>query len=150
MKKLLLVVFFILCEINIASAQVAVIAHKSVQPNSITKEKLLEYYSRETRLWGDGQPVVVFDLKPKAKIKDMFYKSLGKSVNIMKSIWMVNMLSGEGEPPESVNSENEMLKKVANAPGAIGFISQAKTNDSVKILAVIQDKKLRPSLVFIR
>ena len=141
MKKLILVIFCILCWMKAAPAQVVVIAHKSVQLDTITSAKLLEYYSRETRLWNNGQPVVVFDLKPKREIKNVFYRYLGKSVNIMKSIWMVNMLSGEGDPPESLDSEDEMLKKVASTPGAIGFVSQAKAKDGVKILAIIKDEK---------
>ena len=84
---------------------------------------------------------MVFDSKPKIDIKKIFYKSLGKSINQMKSIWMVNMLSGEGDPPESLISEDEMLKNVANTPGALGFISQEKVKDDVKVLVVIKNKE---------
>lgn len=138
MKKLILVIFCILCFMKIAPAQVVVIANKSVPLDTITSAKLYDLYSRETQLWDKEQPVVVYDLKPKKEIKVLFYKSLGKSINIMKSIWMVNMLSGEGDPPESLKSEDEMLKRVANTPGAIGFISMAKVKDEVKVLAIIK------------
>ncbi len=141
MKKLVLVIFCILCWMKAAPAQVVVIAHKSVQLDTITSAKLFELYSRETRLWNNGLPVMVFDLKPKGNVKDIFYKFLGKSINRMKSIWMVNMLSGEGAPPESLKSEEEMLIKVASTPGAVGFISQAKVKDDVKVLVIIKDKK---------
>jgi ABC-type phosphate transport system substrate-binding protein len=120
-------------------AQVVVIAHKSVPQDTITSAKLFEYYSRETRLWDDDQPAVVFDLKPKGKTKDTFYKFLGKSINQMKSIWMVNMLSGESDPPESLSSEDEMLNQVASTPGAVGFISLANLKDNVKVLVVIKN-----------
>lgn len=143
MKKLILIIFCILCLIKISPAQVVVIANKSVPLDTITSAKLYDYYSRETRLWDKDQPVVVYDLKPKKEIKVLFYKSFGKSINIMKSIWMVNMLSGEGDPPKSLKSEDEMLKRVANTPGAIGFISMAKVKDEVKVLAIIKDQNLK-------
>ena len=55
----------------------------------------------------------------------------------MKSIWLKKMLSGEGDPPESMKTEEEMLKKVALTPGAIGFVSQARASDEVKTLILI-------------
>lgn len=48
------------------------------------------------------------------------------------------MLSGEGNPPEALESEDKMLEKVSTTPGSIGFISQTKTNNDVKVLAVIE------------
>ncbi len=142
MKKLLFIFFFVLCLIVDISAQIVVIANKNVEPDTITSSTLLEYYSREKREWDNGQHIVVFDLKPKGKIKDQFYQYLGKSVNLMKSIWMVNLLSGEGDPPESLNSEDEMIEKVASTPGSVGFISQDKVTKAVKVLAVIKNKNL--------
>ena len=48
------------------------------------------------------------------------------------------MLSGEGDPPEALTSESEMLKKVANTPGAIGFVSEKNASPDVKILTIIK------------
>lgn len=139
MKKLIFVIFWVLLGIQVAPAQVVVIANKSVPLDSITNAELLEFYSRETRYWDNDQPVVVYDLKPKGDIKAMFYQFLGKSINQMKSIWMVNMLSGEGDPPETLSSEDEMQNQVASTPGAVGFISLANLKDDVKVLGVIKE-----------
>jgi hypothetical protein len=63
----------------------------------------------------------------------------------MKSIWMKRMLSGEGDPPEAIPSEDSLVQRVAALPGSIGFVSQAKADDRVKIVTVIdvadQDSK---------
>lgn len=119
-------------------AQVAVIAHKSVPEDSIKKNELLDFYTGDIKKWKNDQAVVVLDLKPKCEEKAMFYDFLGKSSSRMKSIWLKKMLSGEGDPPEVVKSEEEMLKKVTATPGAIGFINQSKVNDDVKILLLIK------------
>ncbi len=58
----------------------------------------------------------------------------------MKSIWLRNMLSGEGDPPEALKSEEEMLQKIAATPGAIGFLSHTKVDNNVKTLIVIKKK----------
>ena len=122
-------------------AQVAVIGHKDVPGDSLTSSQLLDFYSAEKRVWKNGSAVIVFDLKPKVEFKANFYKFLGKSSSRMKSIWMVNMLSGEGDPPESLKTEEEMLKKVAETEGALGFVRKSIVNGSVKVLTVIKPEQ---------
>ena len=48
------------------------------------------------------------------------------------------MLSGEGEPPEALKSEEDMLKIVGETRGAIGFISRSKVVPEVKVLALVE------------
>ena len=138
MKRIVLIIFPLILWASGASAQVAVIVHKSVPADSIKKYELLDLYTGDIRVWDDDRPVVVFDLKPRGDIRKTFYKYLGKSSSRMKSIWMKNMLSGEGDPPESVKSEEEILEKVASTPGAIGFVNHVLVNSDVKTLLVIE------------
>jgi ABC-type phosphate transport system substrate-binding protein len=121
--------------------QVIVIAHKSVPMDTIKKSMLLDFYACDIKKWSDGQPVVVFDLKPQSEVKTAFYNFLGKSSSRMKSIWLKKMLSGEGDPPEAVNSEEELFGKVAATAGAIGFVSKSKVRDNVKRLLEISEEK---------
>ena len=124
-----------------ALAQIAVIAHKSVPKDSIKKNELLDFYTVDIKRWSNDAPVVVLDLKPKSETKDSFYEFLGKSSSRMKSIWLKKLLSGESDPPEALKSEEEMLKKVASTPGAIGFVSLKKVSNEVKVLIEIKDEK---------
>ncbi|MCK6621739.1 MAG: hypothetical protein HUU32_05430 [Calditrichaceae bacterium] len=137
--KLLLFTFLICLSLgDMAAAQVVVIAHPLVKQENISQAELLDFYSREIRLWDNGEPVVVFDLKPKSEVKETFYKYLGKSISRMKSIWMKKMLSGEGDPPEALETEEAVVKKVAATPGSVGFVSQSKVTEKVKVLIVIE------------
>jgi len=139
MKKLIYISIF-LFNIYTASAQVAVIAHKGTPNIKINKTTILDFYTGDIRKWSDGNPVVVFDLKNKSDVKIEFYKFLGKSTSRMKSIWLKRMLSGEGDPPESLASEEEMLKKVEKTPGAIGFVDSSKVKGKdIKIILLIAD-----------
>ena len=122
-----------------ASAQVAVIAHKDVPTDSITKDDLLNYYIGDVQSWGDDLDVVVFDLKARGPVRDAFYEYLGKTSSRMRSIWLKRKLSGEGDPPESFETEEELLERVASTPGAIGFVQKSNVNgDTVKILVEIE------------
>lgn len=122
-----------------ARGQIVVIAHKSVPVDTIKKSVLLDLYACDMKKWSDGQPVIVFDLKPQSAVKLAFYSYLGKSSSRMKSIWLKKLLSGEGDPPEAMNSEEELLAKVMATAGAIGFVSKNKVHDKVKVLLEIND-----------
>ena len=137
--KIIYSIITILVISNICSAQVAVIANKSIKKDKISKSELLDCYTGDMPKWDDDQRVYVFDLKPKTDIKDIFYRYLGKSTSRMKSIWMKRMLSGDGEPPPALESEEEMLKNVEKTKGSIGFISYDKVNSKIKVLAIIEE-----------
>jgi len=141
MKIAIVALLFLFSWLETSFSQVAVIAHKSVPVDTIKKSELLDFYTADIKKWNDEQPVVILDLKPRGDTKKAFYKFLGKSPSRMKSIWLKMMLSGEGDPPLSMRSEDELLKKVASTPGAIGFISQRRVTGDVKTLFLIQKEK---------
>lgn len=140
MKILITIVSYFLFGSLCSFAQVAVIANKDVPVDTIAKSELLDLYTLEIGLWNNGQDVTIFDLKPKGEVKNTFYNYLGKSTSRMKSIWMKRMLSRGDDPPESLESEELVLKKVSSTPGAIGFISKSNVSEEVKILVEIEMK----------
>ena len=138
MKFQLLLFITILLFIHNTNAQVAVIAYKTAPIRDISSSELLDFYTGDVRYWSNDDPVIVFDLESKGETKKTFYNFLGKSTSRMKSIWMKRMLSGEGDPPEAIQSEEELLQKVAKTKGAVGFISSDKVSEDVKVLAIIE------------
>ena len=140
MKIVIVTLLFLFSWAEASFSQVAVIAHKSVPVDTIKKSELLDFYTADIKKWINGDKVIVNDLKPKGEVKEIFYKFLGKTPSRMKSVWLKNMLSGEGDPPEALKSEEEMLQKIAATPGAIGFLSHTKVDNNVKTLMVIKKK----------
>ncbi len=138
MKRILLIVIFIILPISQVNAQVAVIANKSVQANEITSSELKDIIALDKTTWSDGSAIVVFELKPSGDTKTKFYSHIGSSAKKMKKAWMKKMLAGDAQAPESLGSEDEVVNKVASTPGAIGYVSSAKTGDNVKTLATIK------------
>lgn len=62
------------------------------------------------------------------------YSKIGKDASTLKKSWLKAKLTGSGNPPVTVGSEADMLQKVANNSGAIGYVDKSKVDDSVKIL----------------
>lgn len=140
MKNIIATILGSFLLISFATGQVAVIANKSVPVDEVSSQQLLDFYTGDVKLWENKDPVIVTDLKPEGEIKALFYEFLGKSPSRMKSIWLKKMLSGEGDPPEALKSEGEVLQKVSSTPGAIGFVSEASVTEDVKVLAIIPRK----------
>jgi ABC-type phosphate transport system substrate-binding protein len=130
---LVIVLFFTVCSYS----QVAVIANKSVGESSITAGKAGEIYSLKVKTWGNGTGIVRYTLKSESETTAKFFGAIGKSSADMKKLWMKLQLTGEGQAPEALASEDEVINKVASTPGAIGFVSASKVNDKVKVLLTI-------------
>ena len=124
-----------------AAGQVAVIAHKDVPLDTLSRAQLLDFYSCEVRHWSKELAVTVVDLKPQTEAKAAFYKFLGITVSRMKSLWLKKMLMGEGEPPVALKSEAEVLKAIATTPGALGFVSLDSSHQQVKTLIRIANEE---------
>lgn len=138
MKKNILIVIAAVILFSISGySQVAVIANKSVGESSITAGKAGDIYSLKTKTWSSGSGIVRFTLKAESATTTKFFGAIGKSAADMKKAWMKIQLTGEGQAPEALGSEDEVLNKVASTPGAIGFISASKVNDKVKVLLTI-------------
>ena len=128
------------CCVITASAQVAVVAHKDVPVESISKDQLLDFYIGDIQAWPSSElEIVVCDLREKGDVKDGFYDFLGKSSSRMRSIWLKRKLAGEGNPPLFFQSEEDLLEHITNTPGAIGFVHLSKVTSNVKILIEIDD-----------
>jgi len=138
MKKLILAL--IICTVLpiVAFAKIAIIANKDVKTSSISKAKLLDVYSLDITEFG-GSKIKVFDYNNSENtIKKEFFSHLGKSISDFKQLWMKKKLTGNGNPPLNVGSEDDMVSKVASTPGAIGYVSSDKVTGAVKVLLEIK------------
>lgn len=121
----------------LTAQDLAVIGHPGVPDSALEKSRILDYYTGDRQRWSNDEPVIPLDLQEPKDVRKNFYKSLGKSSSRMRSIWMRRKLAGEGEPPESIENERELLDRVADTPGAIGFVRRDSVTDQVKLLAVL-------------
>ncbi len=134
--KLILVILCVCSFGRAAMAQISVVANKSVPVDTLAQAELYQLFAGDREYWNSEMRVVIVDLAQKGDVRDSFYVFLGKTSSRMRSIWLKRKLTGEGELPISVDSEDLLLKTVAETPGAIGFLSDASVNgdEDVKVL----------------
>jgi ABC-type phosphate transport system substrate-binding protein len=132
MKKFLLsILITLVLGINL-SAQVSVIANKSISEASLTSGKVGNIYSLEATKWADGSKITVFDNS--SDTKTAFYSKIGKDQLSLKKDWMKKQLTGEAKAPAALGSDDDVLQKVASTKGAIGFVKSSKVSGDVKVL----------------
>ncbi|MDH3890119.1 MAG: hypothetical protein OEV49_03465 [candidate division Zixibacteria bacterium] len=132
--------FCVLATFAVGKAQIAVIANTSVPIESLDKEMLFDVYRCDVQTWDDDTKIMVWDLGERGATRKAFYEFIGKRPSRMKSLWMKKLLTGDGDPPEVAESEEEMLEKIIGTPGAIGYVNQELVDDRVKLLLVIEEE----------
>ncbi len=137
MKSLISVILLVLLGWSDGTAKVAIIVNKSVKLTTADQKTIVAIYMLRTSRWPNGSRITLFNLKSKSDGKNKFYSFLEKTSFELRKNWMRLHLTGEAKPPVALKSEEEMLDKVAKTPGAIGFISSEKVDDSVRILLTI-------------
>lgn len=128
-----------------APVDVVVITHPSTDVESISQQMLFDFFTRDRLYWKDGQAATVFDLRKRDDVKEAFYKHfLGKSPSRVKSAWLKKKLMGEGDPPEALDSAQEVIDRVTHTVGAIGYVARDQVMPGVKILTVIGSSSGQP------
>jgi len=136
-KKLIITSLLILICASLSSAQVSVIANKSLKSDKINLSTLKDIYNLDTQSL-NGEKVKLFDFSSDNSIKSNFYSAINANPAEIKKVWLKAKLTGGGNPPVNVSSEDEMINKVSSTDGAIGFVSSSKVNDKVKVLLEIK------------
>ncbi|MDV6343575.1 hypothetical protein [Nitrosomonas sp. Is37] len=137
LSLLLLISVLAVASTSQASDSVEVIVHPSVLVRNLSRNSLRAIFGMRLRVWEDGSPIRVFVLPDDAPLHQLFAK---EKLNIfpyqLRSAWDRLIFSGTGQAPFLVNSEEEMRVRIANTPGAIGYLKRVDIDDSVQILHV--------------
>lgn len=118
-------------------SQIVIIANKDMKLEVKSKFQVIDIFTIEVTSAEDGSAITLFDIKS-GEAKDAFCSAIGKTNVSLKNMWMKAMFAGEGNAPEGVRSEDEMLTKVSSTPGAVGYVRKGKETDAVKVLFTIE------------
>lgn len=132
---LLAILFGIFAAAPLSAQVIAVIGNKDVVAEELSKDDLFKLLTQSKSYWTNDLDVKLIEYKF-GGIKDAFYNKLGKDFGFFEKIWTENKFKGEGIPPDILASEAEVVKRVSETPGAIGYVSlaSAMNNANVKIL----------------
>jgi ABC-type phosphate transport system substrate-binding protein len=114
-----------------------VITNSGQQIESISRDALRAIFGMRLQSWRNNKPTRVFVLKDNHPLHQAFTKQV---LNIyphqLRLAWDRLVYSGTGQAPIQVDSESEMLKRLKETPGAIGYLSSSMVDDSVRVLEI--------------
>lgn len=138
-QRLWLMLAIVFATPALASAGVVVIAHPSVSLQMLDAEQVAQLYLGRVTALPDGTRPVVLDLMEGDPQRVEFSERvLGKSEQQLRSYWTRMIFTGKGQPPRTLNSSADMLRVVANTPGAIGYLDSGAVTGKVKVLFRIE------------
>ncbi len=111
-------------------AAVYVIHHPDLNSEDFSSANLVRIYAMQKRVWSDGTPVKVYTL-PKTSPEHRAFVTgyLRMQPYQLDRLWHRTVFSGTGVMPEELHSAEEMLKRVASTPGAVGYISRSDSDE---------------------
>lgn len=117
----------------VSAPAVDVVVHATQPDNAVSRSLARGVFGMRVRAWPDGAPVRVFVLDDGQPLHEDFCKSVLQMYPYqLRQNWDRLLYSGTGQPPVVVTSEEEMLKRVAETPGSIGYVSVLRTAPAPK------------------
>lgn len=121
-----------------SSAETILIMNPGLAEEELSDNDLLRVYAMKKRTWSNGDPIVVYTLPNKSLThRDFVYTYLKMQPHHLSRLWHKLVFSGTGTKPEVVNSAEEMLDKVANTPGAIGYLDGEEVNIATRTVITV-------------
>lgn len=125
--------------VNVAFAEIAVIANNATTATSLTAKQVRGIFLKKKTKYPDGSAAVPGAQSEGRAISDEFGKKvLKKKPNQLSAYWSKRVFSGKGVPPEKVGDDAAMVDWVAKTPGGIGYVDSKVVNESVKVLLKVQ------------
>ena len=118
-------------------AQVAVVANKSLSVKSIDTNTLINIYTLQSNEL-NAQKIKLFFLTEDSPTSKLILDKIGKTTGELKKIWLKAKLTGNGNPPEFVSTEADMIQKIEMIPNSIGFVRLNTAPSDVKVLLKIE------------
>lgn len=120
-------------------AQVAVIVHPGTTISGAKADQIADVFLGKTDAVGGASNLSAVDQTEGSPTRDAFYKAAaGRDAAQLKAYWARLTFTGKAKPPQALASDAEVKKHVASKPGAIGYISAAAADSSVKVVLTVQ------------
>ncbi len=124
--------------VSVATAEVlAVIVPNSHSIRQINTSELSLIFWRKKLYWADGKHIQAVNYSANNPLRLQFSQSILKSAPETQADYWNGLYFHGISPPHVVDSQEAMLRFVADITGAIGYIDACKLDNRVKALAWI-------------
>lgn len=120
-----------------AMADVVAVVSPENPATTISKRELSNIFLGKTNRFPNGTPAVAIDQREGSAPRVAFYRGVSNMQPAeIKAHWSKMIFTGRGQPPMTVDGDEQVKKALASRPDGIGYIDSAAVDDRVKVLAV--------------
>jgi ABC-type phosphate transport system substrate-binding protein len=115
-----------------------IVAPEAAHP-ALSHEELALIFKRKKRFWEDGSRIQPVNLPAAHPLRRAFSQDVfGRSPEDLDDYWRDMYFHGE-LPPYVLNSEEAVIRFVADTPGAIGYVTHCLADHRVSVIAQLDN-----------
>ncbi len=138
----------IVASVSLAAARdLALVSNKTNIVNAVTVADLAKVCKAQTSKWPDGKPVTFVMRSPSTPEMKMFIEKVYAMPEKEVSDLIATANHGRSNHPAImvVDTDEELVNKVASIPGAVGVVDVYAINSSVAVLKIAGKLPLEPA-----
>ena len=141
-----LLVFLVTSASFCAARDLAVVSNKSNAINSLAQAELVKLSKGEMGRWPDGKPVTLIVRAPSTPEMKVFLEKVYELPASQVSELIATANHGRANHPAImiVDSDEDLVNKVASLPGAVGVVDVYAINSSVTVVKIAGKLPLEP------
>ncbi|RUR29575.1 hypothetical protein ELY33_12780 [Vreelandella andesensis] len=118
-------------------AAIFLVAHPAVATQWLNRDTTRAIFAMRQRTWPDGDAVQVFVLPNRDPVHARFTKEqLAVYPHQLQLAWDRMVFSGMGQAPNRVADQLEMREKIANTPGALGYLEREYLDENIHVISM--------------
>ena len=134
-KRRMLLLAALLTATSVAQAGVVVVMSSKSDVSSLSKAQVAQIFMAKTDALPNGRVAKPIDQAEGAAVRNEFYdKVADKSAAQMKAYWSQLTFTGKAQPPRKVSGDAAVKAALGDNPAAVGYISDAAVDGSVKVV----------------
>jgi ABC-type phosphate transport system substrate-binding protein len=129
----ILAVYFILTAFSSVATATEIVVNKTVPASNYSTEDVRAIFTMKKTAWPNRKPIRVYTLPDNNPLhKDFVKNKLRMFAHQIRRIWDRMTYSGTGIAPIELDSEQEMIDKIANTPDSIGYLNSTPDNENIR------------------
>ena len=109
-----------------------VVVNRSVSTADFSTAEVRAIFAMQKRFWQNNKQIKVFVLPDNNPIHKDFVKNiLHMFPHQIRRVWERITYTGTGAAPIVLDSEQEMINKIANTPDSIGYLNSVPNNENI-------------------
>ena len=146
-RKILIFCLFLAATISLAAARdLALVSNKANSVSSLTLPELMKISRGQTNRWSDGKSVTLIMRSPATPEMKLFLEKIYEAPESQVKDIIASANHGRMNHPAVmiVDSDEDLVNRVASLPGAIGVVDVYAINSSVAVIKLAGKLPLEP------